>query len=244
VVSNIIVRHLIGGSQIDRSFDLKRVRRAVLPLLWSLLSAILSLVLFGWLAEEVFEGEFRHFDLHIRNFVHQFANPLLTKIMLGFTGLGSAAALAILFGIAIACFLIMKLRDPAVWLLIAMAGALILIVTLKLAFHRARPEPFFGPIPDGYSFPSGHALGSFVFYGVIAGVLSSRIGSQLTRILIWSTASMLITAIGLSRIYLGVHYPTDVIAGYTAGAVWVSTLIFVDRVGLQRLPHRTSGSSD
>jgi undecaprenyl-diphosphatase len=208
----------------------------MLPLLWSLAGAILSLVLFGWLAEEVFEGELRQFDLHIRNFVHQFANPLLTKIMLGFTGLGSVAALCILFGIALACFLLVKLRGPAVWLLIAMAGALILIVTLKLAFHRARPDPFFGPIPNGYSFPSGHALGSFVFYGVIAGVLCSRIGSQLTRVLIWSTAAMLVTAIGLSRIYLGVHYPTDVIAGYAAGAVWVSTLIFVDRVDLHRMP--------
>jgi undecaprenyl-diphosphatase len=209
---------------------------AMLPLLGSLASAILFLALFGWLAEEVFEGELQQFDFHIRNFVHQFATPPLTKVMQGFTDLGSARTLSILFGVALACFLIAKLRGPAVWLIVAMGGTLILDVALKLAFHRARPEPYFGSMPTSYSFPSGHAMGSFVFYGVIAGVLCARISSQLTRVLIWSAAATFVAAIGLSRIYLGVHYPTDVIAGYAAGAMWVSTLLFVDRAGLRRMP--------
>ena len=115
----------------------------MLPLLGSLASAILFLALFGWLAEEVFEGELRQFDLRTRNFVHQFATPPLTKIMQGFTGLGSVGALSILFAIVVACFVLGKLRGPAAWLVIAMSGALILDVTLKLAFHRARPVPFF-----------------------------------------------------------------------------------------------------
>jgi undecaprenyl-diphosphatase len=218
----------------------------MLPLLGSLTSAILFLALFGWLAEQVFEGDLRQFDLHIRNFVHQFASPPLTKVMQGFTDLGSVGALSILFGIALACFLLAKLRGPAVWLFVALGGTVILDVTLKLAFHRARPEPYFGPMPSSYSFPSGHAMGSFVFYGVIAGVLCARISRQLTRVLIWFAAAILVTAIGFSRIYLGVHYPTDVIAGYAAGAVWVSSLIFVDRVGLRRTPPQNlnKGESD
>jgi undecaprenyl-diphosphatase len=205
----------------------------MLPLLGSLASAILFLTLFGWLAEEVFEGELRQFDLYIRNFAHQFAAPPLTKIMQGFTELGSVGGLSILFGFAFACFLVARLRGPAVGLLVAMGGAMILNVTLKLAFHRARPEPYFGPMPSSYSFPSGHAMGSFVFYGFIAGVLCARIRSQLTRVMIWTASAMLVTAIGLSRIYLGVHYPTDVIAGYAAGAMWVSTLVLVDRLDLR-----------
>lgn len=208
----------------------------MLPLLGSLASAILFLALFGWLAEEVFEGELSQFDLHIRNFVHQFATPPLTKVMQGFTDLGSVGALSILFGIALACFLLAKLRGPAVWLFVALGGTMILDVTLKLAFHRARPEPYFGPMPNSYSFPSGHAMGSLVFYGFIAGALCARIRRPLTRVLIWSATAILVAAIGVSRIYLGVHYPTDVIAGYAAGAVWVSTLIFVDRVDLRRTP--------
>jgi undecaprenyl-diphosphatase len=215
----------------------------MLPLLGSLASAILFLVLFGWLAEEVFEGELQQFDLYTRNFVHQFATPPLTRIMQGFTELGSVGGLSILFGIAFACFLLAKLRGPSVWLLVGMGGTMILNVTLKLAFHRARPEPYFGPMPSSYSFPSGHAMGSFVFYGLIAGILCARISSQLGRLMIWSAATILVTAIGLSRIYLGVHYPTDVIAGYAAGAVWVSTLLFLDRVELRHQP-RNDGESE
>src|SRR4029077_16025505 len=214
----------------------------MLPLLGSLASAILFLVLFGWLAEEVFEGEMRQFDLYTRTFVHQFATPSLTRIMLGFTELGSVGGLSLLFGIAFACFLLAKLRGPSVCLLVGMGGTMILNVTLKLAFHRARPEPYFGQRPSSYSFPSGHAMGSFVFYGLIAGILCARISSQLRRVMTWSAAAILVTAIGLSRIYLGVHYPTDVIAGYAAGAVWVSTMLFLDRVELRHPPRNDDES--
>lgn len=221
---------------IDKAFDSKKIRTVMLPLLGSLASSVIFLALFGWIAEEVFEGELQKFDFHIRNFVHHLATPALTKIMQGFTELGSVGVLSILFGIALVCFVLAKLRGPAVWLFVAMVGAIVLEVTLKLVFHRARPEPYFGPMPRSYSFPSGHAMGSFVFYGVIAGVLCARINSQLTRVMIWSATALLVTAIGFSRIYLGVHYPTDVIAGYAAGAMWVSALLFLDRIELRQPP--------
>jgi undecaprenyl-diphosphatase len=74
-------------------------------------------------------------------------------------------------------------------------------------------------------------MSSFCFYGVLAGLYSARIRSRSARLVIWVVSGVLIAGIGLSRIYLGVHYPTDVIAGYLAGAVWVSTLLLVDRLG-------------
>jgi undecaprenyl-diphosphatase len=77
-------------------------------------------------------------------------------------------------------------------------------------------------------------MSSFCFYGVLAGLYSARIRSRSARILAWIVSAALIAGIGLSRIYLGVHYPTDVVAGYLAGAVWVSTLLFVDRLGPRR----------
>jgi undecaprenyl-diphosphatase len=224
----------------DRALDLKNVRTVLGPLLGSLASAAAFLILFGWLVEEVFEGDLQQFDLRTRNIVHHFATPTLTKIMQGLTWLGSPAALSILFGIVVACFVLGKLRGPAAWLVVAMIGALLLDATLKLAFHRARPVPFFGTAPASYSFPSGHALGSFIFYGVIAGLLCARIERRFIRILIWLAAALLVTGIGVSRIYLGVHHPTDVIAGYIAGAAWVSTLLFADRVQLRRTPHQIS----
>ncbi|MBZ5568122.1 MAG: phosphatase PAP2 family protein [Acidobacteriia bacterium] len=195
----------------------------------SLAVAVLALLLFSWLAEEVFEGGARRFDASVRTWVHQFASPPLTSAMVAISALGSVV-LAAAFIVALVIFLRLRWRRAAIWLLLTMAGGLILELTLKFAFHRPRPTPFFGPVPYTYSFPSGHSLMAFCIYGVLAGLLSHRIRSAAFRVLVWILAAALIGAIGLSRIYLGVHYPSDVLAGYLAAAVWVSTLIAADRV--------------
>lgn len=78
---------------------------------------------------------------------------------------------------------------------------------------------------------------SFCVYGVLAGLLSHRIRSAGVRIMVWILAVALVAAIGVSRIYLGVHYPSDVIAGYLAAAVWVSALLAADRVRQQQRLH-------
>jgi undecaprenyl-diphosphatase len=72
-------------------------------------------------------------------------------------------------------------------------------------------------------------MGSLCFYGVLAGLLSAKAQSLRARILIWTASGVLIAGIGFSRIYLGVHYPTDVIAGYLAGGIWVSALLIASR---------------
>jgi undecaprenyl-diphosphatase len=94
--------------------------------------------------------------------------------------------------------------------------------------------PFFGAVPQTYSFPSGHSLFSFCFYGVLAGLITARIESRPLRILIWILAATLVFSIGLSRIYLGVHYPSDVLGGYLAGTIWVSTMLALDRLRTRR----------
>jgi undecaprenyl-diphosphatase len=132
----------------------------------------------------------------------------------------------VLFAICIAVFLVAGWKHAAIWLAVAMGGSVVLDVSLKLAFHRARPVPFFGTVPLTYSYPSGHALSSLCFYGVLAGLCCARIQSRAARTLIWIGTGVLVAGIGLSRIYLGVHYPTDVIAGYLAGAIWIGTLLF------------------
>jgi undecaprenyl-diphosphatase len=106
----------------------------------------------------------------------------------------------------------------------------VLDLALKYIYHRTRPTAYFGMAPHSYSFPSGHALCSFCFYGVMAGLLNARIKSLAWRLLIWLAAVALVIAIGLSRIYLGVHYPSDVVAGYLAATVWVGTVIVLDHV--------------
>jgi undecaprenyl-diphosphatase len=115
-----------------------------------------------------------------------------------------------------------------------MTGALALDLALKYAFHRERPPVFFGTEPASYSFPSGHALCSFCFYGVMAGLIAARVRSPALRIAVWALAALLVIAIGVSRVYLGMHYPSDVIGGYLAAAVWVSAMLVLDRWRVNR----------
>jgi undecaprenyl-diphosphatase len=206
--------------------DLRGIWEASQFLIVSLVSSTFFLILFAWLSEEVFEGGLQRFDFAVRMKVHEFFNPQVTKFMQAMTFLGSIGFLTTLFAIIVAVWLARGMKRPAAWLTIAVAGSVVLDVSLKLSFHRTRPVPFVGVVPLTYSFPSGHALSSFCFYGVLAGFLCARIQSRAGRFFIWSGSAALVLAIGLSRIYLGVHYPTDVIAGYIAAAAWVSTLLF------------------
>ncbi len=201
----------------------------------SLASAVLALVLFAWLADEVFEGDVARLDSRVRIWIHLYASPSLTSAMFSISEFGSLV-LVLLFVFAFVAFVIAGWRRGAAWLLLTMAGATVLDLTLKYAYHRPRPTPFFGPVPATYSFPSGHALFSFCFYTVLAGQISARIRSVGLRILVWMMALVLVTAIGFSRIYLGVHYPSDVLAGYLAASVWVSTLVGLDRLRRRRVP--------
>lgn len=195
----------------------------------SLLVAVAAVFLFAWIAEEVWEQHSMQADLAVRNWVHQYSSPALTRAAKFMSFVGSEV-LGAAFVISLLAFAYLRWRRAAVWLTVTMAGALVLDLSLKYAFHRARPDPFFVPVPHTYSFPSGHALFSVCFYGVLAGLLADRINSLLLRICIWTVAVVLVIAIGLSRIYLGVHYPTDVLGGYLAAAVWVSSMIVFDRM--------------
>ena len=222
------------ASKIEMDRDLQALRAASIQLLGGLACAVSFLILFAWLSEEVFEGELQQFDSRVRAMVHAFSTPQLTGVMQVLTFLGSLQFLSALFIVFVILFLARGMRRAAMWFAVAVGGSVILDAVLKLAFHRSRPVPFFGVAPPSYSFPSGHAMSSFCFYGVFAGLYSARIRSRVARLVTWIASATLIAGIGLSRIYLGVHYPTDVVAGYLAGAVWVSTLLFVDRLGPRR----------
>ena len=214
---------------------IERESKVTIPatLLISLAGATLTLVLFGWIAREVLRGDAENFDRSVRMWVHQYASSSMTRFMTGISLLGGQL-LVLEFLVAIVVFLALKWHRAAAWLAIAVAGAIMLEYSLKLVFQRPRPTPFFGVSPHDYSFPSGHALVSFCFYGVVAGLLADRTQSLLLEILIWASAACTIVAIGLSRVYLGVHHPTDVIAGFLAATIWVSSIVALDHIRLLR----------
>jgi undecaprenyl-diphosphatase len=205
-----------------------------LLLLGALLAAVAALFLFGWLAEEMLEGDTQNLDMSVRNAVHQHAAPALTRVMQAFSFLGSVGTVSVLCVVILGAFLYFHRRRLAALLVITMLGMAILDETLKLAFRRPRPVAFFGPTPNSYSFPSGHAFGSVCFYGVLAAILAARVRGTAAKWSVWTVAVLLMGMIGFSRIYLGVHYPSDVIAGYCAGAVWVAAVGFLDRILMDR----------
>ena len=200
-----------------------------LSLLLGLIAAIATLVFFGWLTSEVLEGETRHFDETTRAAVHQLASPLLTTIMRGISLAGSTLVLAIGTTIAVIYFATKKWGREAKLFAVTMIGASLLNVTLKLAFKRPRPVPFFDlTAPETYSFPSGHALTSACFFGALAAILTARIKSRRAQIVIWIVTTVMFLAVGFSRIYLGVHHTTDVIAGFAAAFIWICMVRFVE----------------
>jgi undecaprenyl-diphosphatase len=206
----------------------KKVKSAFL-LLGALLIAATALFVFGWLAEEMLEGDTQQFDTLVRTAVHHLATPGLTRLMQVFSFLGSVAAVTTMCLVAICVSLYYRRTRTAAMLAITMLGVAALNVALKFAFHRPRPVAFFGATPSSYSFPSGHALGSLCFYGILAAILAARVRGRGAKFCVWISALFLIGMIGFSRIYLGVHYPSDVIAGYCAATVWVGAVGFLDR---------------
>lgn len=194
----------------------------------SFVIAVIALILFTWLADSIRDLEIQGFDWRVRAWVHQFASPGLTRAMFVASFLGKSG---LIIAAVVACLIFLRLRwhRAILWLAISLAGATVLDLVLKYGFHRARPTPFFGDMPYTYSFPSGHSLISFCFYGVLAGLITARISSRPIRIAIWTCSILIVLAIGISRIYLGVHYPSDVIAGFLAATLWVSSMVALDR---------------
>jgi undecaprenyl-diphosphatase len=85
-------------------------------------------------------------------------------------------------------------------------------------------------LPSSNSFPSGHAFFAASFFGGLAALLTGRIQSRALRVAVWVTAAVLSLLVGLSRVYLGVHYPSDVLAGFAAAIIWVSAVALGDRL--------------
>jgi undecaprenyl-diphosphatase len=176
----------------------------------------------AWLATQVIGGATLRFDMDARKTIHSLATPALTAVMITASAIGESYVLLPVSAAIVFAFWRSRDQHRAILFTIAVTGALLVDEALKLAFRRARPQPFFDyPLPHSYSFPSGHALSSVVFFGTLAALISPGLRVKWKKALLWAAAALLAAIIGFSRVYLGVHYPTDVIAGYTAALVWV-----------------------
>lgn len=200
-------------------------RRAILGAFGSLLLTLVALAIFSWLAAHVLTSNTQHFDVYIRESIHSHAPDWATPWMLRITKLGNWYVILGETVILLAILLVRRRMQDARLLAATMFGAGMLDSVLKLLIRRVRPIAYFGfPAPDTYSFPSGHALVTLCLVGFVAGLISQSVKSKWVRGLIWAVAALLVLLVGLSRVYLGVHYPSDVAAGYAAALAWMSSV--------------------
>jgi membrane protein DedA with SNARE-associated domain/membrane-associated phospholipid phosphatase len=198
-----------------------------LHLTLGLIAAGGCLWLFGGVVEDLLTGDpLVRFDRVVDDYLHSHATPPLTKFFLIVTALGSLEAI-VLLGVVVAALLAWRrMWTLVVTWLAAVAGSALLDRLLKEFFHRPRPH-FAHPllVESSYSFPSGHAMESFVAYGMLAYFAVLALRTWESRVGVVCGAALLVVLIGFSRMYLGVHYFSDVVAGYAAGGVWLSALI-------------------
>ena len=229
-------------AKFQNEFALDRGSFGILGL--GLALSICALLLFSWLADEVLEGDTARFDTAVRTLIHVHSTDRLTEAMKVFTTVGSSLILLPAIIVALSLYWYYDEHRAFVTLGLTAAGAVILESGLKLLFHRARPVPFFDlPTPHSYSFPSGHALSSFCLCGAFALELSRHCRRMAWKLAIWLSAIPMTSTIGFSRIYLGVHYPTDVVAGYAAGFIWLVAVNFADRTLIAGSASPTKGRS-
>ncbi len=199
--------------------------------------SLIALLCFMLLALAVQGTQPTWFDVRVRDAVHAWSSSVGTQVMLYTTQLGAIVALTFLSAGVILGFLFLRLGRAAALMAANMVGAWIWNDFLKEFFHRARPEPFFGlPPPGDYSFPSGHSLCSFCFYGMMTALFVARVRNGFARAVIVAVATLIIAGVGLSRVYLGVHYPTDVLGGWLIGLCWISFLLIFDKREEPRIP--------
>jgi undecaprenyl-diphosphatase len=192
------------------------------------ISSLVMAVLFFKIFQEILEQDTLYLDREIANFIYVWRTPWLTQVMILITNLGAEYMIAI--AIIIVIFFVWKKhkREALTFTIILIMGAIINL-SLKQLIHR--PRPVIAPliVESSSSFPSGHAMNAAVFYLSVSFYFyhftrKKKLSSAVTVVSI-----ILILLIGFSRIYLGVHYPSDVVAGYVVGTWWLVLAILISK---------------
>ena len=218
-----------------------------IKILVNLFVLVTALLVFTFVAKEVSSGDTQEFDELVLNYLREdgtITSPIgptwFIGLMTDITALGGATIIFMITA-AVVFYLLIQKRYEFMWLImIATIGGALLSFGLKELFARERPPLIFHLLTvKSMSFPSGHAMMSSVVYLTQGALLAKVQSNKNLRVYILLVAIMLVFLIGLSRIYLGVHYPTDVLAGWSVGLAWAS-LCWLTAKYLQRRNERKS----
>jgi undecaprenyl-diphosphatase len=190
--------------------------------------SLFSLGIFSYLSDKVLDSERIFFDHLIIQFFASIQSTLMTNIMLFFSFLGGAF-LFIAFSFILVLLIYKKhYRETVIFLIIVLMGAVINAL-IKMIFARPRPDIAPYLIERDYSFPSGHSMDAFVFYMTLGYLMYHFTRKGKLSLALTALALGVVLMIGASRIYLGVHYPSDILGGYVAGVLWLVSVIVIDR---------------
>lgn len=206
----------------------KRSNWLVLSVLAMSVAATSALLLFIKVADEVVEGDTRKIDLLILMWLRATGDPSdpvgplwLEDFARDITALGSPSVLGLFVWITTVFLFLIGQRYFALFMLVSTVGGTFVVTILKEIFDRPRPNF----MPDGLyvyteSFPSGHAMVSAVVYLTLGALITRLVPGVVLKLYIMAIALILTGLVGLSRVYLGAHWPSDVLAGWAAGAAW------------------------
>jgi undecaprenyl-diphosphatase len=203
----------------------KHVENAYLVFGIFLLSGAAVALLCTWaftaIAGDVRAGATQRFDDAIMTWIGAHQNPTMQQVMLEFTSLGTGLVVAMIVFVAGMFLWLNQHKHSALLLMVATFGGLGLNMLLKLGFNRPRPQLFkWGTYADSSSFPSGHAMSSVIVYGTVAYLAARLQRRAASRIMTLVFAAIIIILVCASRLYLGVHYPSDIAAGLIVGLAW------------------------
>lgn len=213
---------MIAPTSLSRALELVQQHRTRLAL--AFLGVLAPLFVFGKLAEDVWAHEGFRWDQPVLEIIHTLSSPAHDALAVFVTNLGGPiqmASLAALVGLGL---LIARRYAQAAFFLLAVGGAAAINLLAKLAFKRHRPELWISPIPEhDYGFPSGHAMGTMaVVLAIVVLVWPTR-----WRWLALVLGAVFALTVSGSRLYLGVHYPSDVVAGWAASLAWVISVSMI-----------------
>ena len=192
-------------------------------------SLIAILVVLGFIAEAIRQQEVFTLDTTATPFLHGIQSPGLDSLMNALTTIGSSWVIPPLFVVAVIGLVRVRRRGAAAYLAVAALGGVVIEWSMKLFFARPRPQLAWAHVQPDYSFPSGHTMNSTIFYVALALVLWSIFGRRVGLVAM-TLAWIIAIGVGISRIYLGYHYLTDVLGGILAGVAWLLIVGFAFRI--------------
>ncbi|MWC26671.1 phosphatase PAP2 family protein [Paenibacillus sp. MMS18-CY102] len=189
--------------------------------------ALLFLIGFCGIAIKVWEAGawIQAFDEHVITFVRKLEGPSMTAAMKGITHVGDSWPVVGIGAIVLVVLTLLRYRMELLFFIVVNGGSAWLNSILKQLFQRARPVGDRLVEAGGYSFPSGHSMAAFTLYGVTGYLLWKHMKHRGSRTLLAVVGTLLVVMIGLSRIYVGVHYPSDVAGAYMASGAWLCAAI-------------------